>query len=124
MDTVHVYMLNCFSHVHPFVTLWTVTHHVPVFLGFSRQEYWIGLPCHAPEDLPDPGIEPVSPAAPALKVESLPLAPHGKPLWTLSVQFRSVQSLSGVRLCKPMNRSMPGLPVHHQLSEFTQTHVH
>ena len=41
-----------------------------------------------------------------------------------SVQFSSVQSLSHVRLCEPMNLSMPGLPVHHQLPEFTQTHVH
>ena len=41
-----------------------------------------------------------------------------------SVQFSSVQSLSRVRLCDPMNCSTPGLPVHHQLSEFTQTHVH
>ena len=39
-------------------------------------------------------------------------------------QFSSVQSLSHVRLCDPMNRSMPGLPVHHQLPEFTQTHIH
>ena len=39
-------------------------------------------------------------------------------------QFSSVQSLSCVRLCDPMNRSTPGLPVHHQLPEFTQTHVH
>ena len=39
-------------------------------------------------------------------------------------QFSSVQSLSHVQLCKPMNRSMPGLPVHHQLLESTQTHVH
>ena len=41
-----------------------------------------------------------------------------------SVQFSSVQSLSHVRLCNPMNRSMPGIPVHHQLLEFIQTHVH
>ena len=41
-----------------------------------------------------------------------------------SVQFSSVQLLNRVRLCDPMNRSMPGLPVHHQLLEFTQTHVH
>ena len=40
------------------------------------------------------------------------------------VQFSSVQSLSRVLLCNPMNFSMPGLPVHHQLLEFTQTHVH
>ena len=39
-------------------------------------------------------------------------------------QFSSVQSLSHVRLCDPMNRSTPGLPVHHQLPELTQTHVH
>ena len=41
-----------------------------------------------------------------------------------SVQFSSVQSLSCVRLCDPMNCSTPGLPIHHQLLEFTQTHVH
>ena len=40
------------------------------------------------------------------------------------VQFSSVQSLSHVRLCDTMNRSMPGLPVHHQLPESTQTHVY
>ena len=39
-------------------------------------------------------------------------------------QFSSVQSLSHVRLCDPMKRSTPGLPVHHQLPEFTQTHIH
>ena len=42
----------------------------------------------------------------------------------VSVQFSSVQSISHVRLCDPMNRSTPGLPVHHQFPEFTQTHVH
>ena len=41
-----------------------------------------------------------------------------------SVQFNSVQSLSRVRLCNPMNRSTPGLPVHYKLPEFTQTHAH
>ena len=40
------------------------------------------------------------------------------------LNFSSVQSLSRVRLCNPMNHSMPGLPVHHRLPEFTQTHVH
>ena len=43
---------------------------------------------------------------------------------TTMLQFSSVQSLSSVRLCDPMNCSTPGLPVHHQLPEFTQTHVH
>ena len=52
-----------------------------------------------------------------------------KKLWYIytkeySVQFSSVQSLSPVRLCDTMNCSTPGLPVHHQFLEFTQTHVH
>ena len=42
----------------------------------------------------------------------------------LYIQFSSVQSLSCVQLCDPMNRSTPGLPVHHQLPEFTRIHVH
>ena len=46
------------------------------------------------------------------------------PLKLVTVQLTSVQLLGRVRLCDPMNRSMLGLPVHHQLTEFTQTHVH
>ena len=45
-----------------FVTPWTVAHQAPLSLGFSRQEYWSGLPFLSPEDLPEPGIKPVSPA--------------------------------------------------------------
>ena len=48
------------------VTLWTVAHQVPLSMGFSRQEYWSGLPFPSPEDLSDPEIEPVSLASPAL----------------------------------------------------------
>jgi len=40
--------------------LWTVAHQAPLSMGFSRQEYCSGLPCHPPGDLPDPGIEPMS----------------------------------------------------------------
>ena len=43
-------------------TPWTVAHQAPLFMGFSRQEYWSGLPFPSPGDLPDPGIEPGSPA--------------------------------------------------------------
>ena len=43
-------------------TPWTVAHQAPLFLGFFRQEYWSGLPFPPPGDLPDPGIELVSPA--------------------------------------------------------------
>ena len=43
-------------------TLWTVTHQAPLSVEFSRQEYWSGLPFPSAGDLPDPGIEPMSPA--------------------------------------------------------------
>ena len=55
-----------FSRVRLFVTPWTVTHQAPLSTGFSRQEYWSGLPCPPPGDHPCPGIKPVSPASPAL----------------------------------------------------------
>ena len=50
--------------------------------------------------------------------------PSNPSFFFLKLSFSSVQSLSCVRLCDPMNHSTPGLPVHHQLPEFTQTHVH
>ena len=50
-------MLSCFSHVWLFATPWTVARQAPLFMGFSRQEYWSGLPCPSPGDLPDPGIK-------------------------------------------------------------------
>ena len=45
---------------------WTKTHQAPLSMGFSRQEYWRGLPCPSPEDLPNPGIEPASLMSPEL----------------------------------------------------------
>ena len=59
-------MLSCFSCVQLFVTLWTVAHQAPLSMGFSRQEYWSGLPFSPSGDLPNPGIEPVSLTAPVL----------------------------------------------------------
>ena len=53
-------VLSRFSHVHLIVTLWTVAHQPSLSMGFFRKEYWSGLPCPPPGDLPDPGIEPVS----------------------------------------------------------------
>ena len=60
-----------------FAIPWTVAYHAPPSMGFSRQEYWSGLPFLSPEDLPDPGIEPDSPA---LQVDSVPCEPPGKPI--------------------------------------------
>ena len=57
---MHEWVLRCFSRVQLFETPWTVNLLVPLSMGFSRQEYWSGLPCPPPEDLPDPGIGLVS----------------------------------------------------------------
>ena len=72
------------------MTPWTVACQAPLSVGFSRQEYWSGLPFPSPKAL---------------------------------FQFNSVTQLCPT-LSNPMNCSTPGLPVHHQLPEFTQTHVH
>ena len=64
------------SHVWLFATPWTVAHQAPLSMGFSRQEYWSGLPLPSPGDLPPPGIEPESPA---LQADALLSEPPGKP---------------------------------------------
>ena len=64
------------SHVRPFVMLWTVAHQAPPSMGFSRWEYWSGLPFPSPRDLPNPGIEPRSPT---LQADALTSEPPGKP---------------------------------------------
>ena len=64
------------SRVRLFATLWTVAHQAPLSIGFSREEYWSGLPFPSPGDLPDPGIEPRSPA---LQADALPSEPPRKP---------------------------------------------
>ena len=63
------------SHVRLFVTPWTVAHQAPLSMGFSRQEYWSGLPFPSPGVLSDSGIEPTSPA---LVGEFFTTAPPGK----------------------------------------------
>ena len=74
--SVRVYVLSCFSRVWLFATLWTVACQAPLSTGtLQARIYWSGLPCPPPEDLPDPGTEPRSPA---LQVDSLPFAPQGK----------------------------------------------
>ena len=69
-------MLSC---IRLFATLWTVALQAPLSIGFSRQEYWSELPFLPLGNLPDPGIEPMSPAFPALQVDSLPLNHQGSP---------------------------------------------
>ena len=64
------------SHVHLFATQWTVAHQAPLSMGFSRQEYWSGLPFPPPGDLPNPGMEPMPPASPALVGKFLTTLPR------------------------------------------------
>ena len=111
---------------HEVLTPRTVACYAPLSLEFSRQEYWSGLPCPPPGDLPDPGIKPMSPGSLLHCRWIFTTEPPGKPRFSfiyISDQMRSVAK-SCLTLCDPMNRSTPGLPVHHQLLEFTETHIH
>ena len=68
------------SHVRLFATPCAVAHQASLSMEFSRQEYWNGLPCPTPGDLPSPGIEARSPE---LQADSLPLSHQGGPCYTL-----------------------------------------
>ena len=68
------------SRVPLFATPWTIAYQAPLSMGFSRQEYWSGLPFPSAGDLPNPGIEPESPA---LQADALSSEPSGKPLLNL-----------------------------------------
>ena len=70
---VKVKLLSC---VRLFATPWTVAYQAPPSMGFSRQESWSELPFPSPRDLPDPGIEPGSPA---FQADALTSEPPGKP---------------------------------------------
>ena len=70
--------LSHFSRTRLFVTLWAVARQAPLSMGFSRQEYWGGLPCPPPGDLSDPGIKP---EASALQVDFLPPSSQGSPVF-------------------------------------------
>ena len=95
----------------------------PPSMGFPRQEYWSGLPFPSPRDLPDPGIEPRSPA---LQADALPSDPPGKPipiLYSSLLKKLLFSSKSCLTLCNPMDYSNPGFTVLHCLLEFVQPHA-
>ena len=96
-------------------------------MGLPRQGNWSGLPFLSPGDLPNQGMEL---ASPELRGGFFTKEAHvfhqgatREAHLLHSVQFSSVAQ-SCPTLCDPMNRSTPGLPVHHQLPESTHTHVH
>ena len=70
-------VVQSLSHVQLFVTPWTVAHQTPLFIEFSRQEHWSGLPFPPPRDLPDSGTEPMSAV---LQADSLPSEPPRRSL--------------------------------------------
>ena len=88
------------SHVRLFVTTCTVAPQAPLPWGFSRQEYWNGLPCPPPGDLPKLGIKPRSPT---LQADSLQSEPQGKPMNT---RVGSLSLVQGIFPTQELNRSL------------------
>ena len=84
-----LYEVKSLSRVQLFATPWTVAYQAPPSMGFSRQEYWSGLPFPSPGDLPDPGIEPRSPA---LEADALTSEPPGQ----RKINIKSITSPCGI----------------------------
>ena len=89
-----------------FATLWVVALQAPLSMGFHRQEYWNRLPFPPPGDLLDPGIKPMSPASPALQVDSLLLSHQGNSPYKGCVCVSVTQSRP--TLWDSMDYSLPG----------------
>ena len=77
--------MKSLSRVRLFATPWTAAYQAPLSRGFSRQEYWSGLPFPSPEDLPNPGIEPRSPALEADALTSEPPVQSNVEAWVQSL---------------------------------------
>ena len=84
---MHVCVLSHSVVSNYFATPWTVAHQAPLSMGFPRQEYWSGLSFPSPGYLPDPGIEPGSPA---FQADSLPSEPPEKPIESSDHRFFSL----------------------------------
>ena len=110
---MYMCMLSPFSHIQLFVTRWTVTCQALLFMGFFWQEYWSGLPCPPPGDLPNPRIKPMSLIPPALAGRFFITSaiweapPTHKPkntcfcLYCPSINNSVMSSLLSEILCKP-----------------------
>ena len=88
------------SHVRLFVTPWTVARQDPLFIGFSRPEYWSGLSFPPPGDLPNPEIKP---RPPTLQANSLPSKPSGK---SMNTGIGSLFLLQGIFLTQESNTGL------------------
>ena len=94
------------------MTPWTVVHQIPLSMGFSRQEYWSGLPCPLPGDLPNPGTKPRSPT---FQADSLSAEQQGKPKNT------GMGSLSLLQWIFPTQESNEGLLHCRQILDISQS---
>ena len=93
--------VKCVSHCHVrvFATPWTVARQVPLSMEFPRQQYWSGLPFPSPGDLPNPGIEPESPALQADSLlPELPEKPNGTCTQIPKIQSGHVLKLGSVNI--------------------------
>ena len=115
-----VCMLSHFSCVQLFVTPWTVAHQTPLSMDFPGKNTGVGCHFLLQGIFPTQGLNPGLPHCRRTLYQLRTREATNQ----VSVQFSSVQSQSCLTLCHPMNRSTPGLPVHHHLPEFTKTHVH
>ena len=97
-----------------FATPWTTARQAPLSMGFSRQDYWSGLPCPPPEDLPDPGTELVSPASSALA---------SRFLTTGATWLWSNNSLSHSNAAVPMGSSLTSVLHRTPDSRFSWRHL-
>ena len=105
--------VKALSRVQLFATPWTVAHQAPPSMGFSRQEYWSGLPFPSPGDLPDPRIEPRSLA---LQEDSLTSEPPGVSA------IQQCKSAVIIHTSRPSRASLPSChpipPVYHRVPDW------
>ena len=94
--------MKSLSRVRLFATPWTLAYQDPQSMGFSRQEYWSGLPFPSPGDIPDQGIEPGSPA---LQADALPSEPPGSPALSKRSSFWKSRKLWKHRVSSKPGRS-------------------
>ena len=113
-----VLLLSCFSRVRLCVTPWTVTRQAPLSMGFSRQEYWSGVQCSPPGDLPDPGIKPAFLMSPALAGRLFATNATWEALWNHRTVYKS-RLLLRTLLAAEVDTD-PGMPALHMVQDHTR----
>ena len=118
-------MLSCFSCVQLIVTPWTVAHQAPLCMGFSRQEYWSGLPFPTSGHLPNPEIRPASLMSPALAGGFFTIVLPGKPLLydVLVSNVNPISLRSRLDICDLSNVLFQGLSMFIHVNANTERFV-